>query len=150
MILLTLLALPFVGSIGAALLPTHARNIAASWAALVALACLLLAAWTWPELQAGAVLRYEQRWLPDVGLNFTLRLDGFAWLFALLITGIGLLVTIYARYYMSREDPVPRFFSFLLAFMGAMIGVVTAGNLVQVVLWLCPWLGVVAVVVDNF
>ena len=130
---LILLALPFLGSIGAALLPTHARNAAASWAALVAFACLALVAWTWPELQAGTVLRYEQHWLPDVGLNFTLRFDGFAWLFALLITGIGLLVTIYARYYMSPEDPVPRFFSFLLAFMGAMIGVITAGNLVQLV-----------------
>ncbi len=133
MTLLILLALPFIGSIGAALLPTHARNTAASWAAVVALACLGLVAWTWPELQAGTVLRYEQRWLPEAGLNFILRLDGFAWLFALLITGIGLLVTIYARYYMSPEDPVPRFFSFLLAFMGAMIGVVTAGNLVQLV-----------------
>ena len=94
MTLLILLALPFIGSIGAALLPTHARNTAASWAAVVALACLGLVAWTWPELQAGTVLRYEQRWLPEAGLNFILRLDGFAWLFALLITGIGLLVTI--------------------------------------------------------
>ena len=28
-------------------------------------------------------------------------------------------------------DPVPRFFSFFLAFMGAMVGVVLSGNLVQ-------------------
>ncbi|MDO5652712.1 MAG: monovalent cation/H+ antiporter subunit A [Brachymonas sp.] len=133
MTLLILLALPFFGSAVAALLPIHARNAAATLAAVVTFACLLLVGWAYPELQAGAVLRFEQRWLPEMGLNFILRLDGFAWMFALLVTGIGLLVTIYARYYMSREDPVPRFFSFFLAFMGAMLGVVTAGNLLQLV-----------------
>ena len=72
-------------------------------------------------------------WLPDLGLDFTLRMDGFAWMFAALITGIGFLVVLYARYYMSPADPVPRFFSFLLAFMGAMLGIVLSGNLIQLV-----------------
>ena len=66
-------------------------------------------------------------------MTFTLRMDGFAWLFAVLITGIGFLVVLYARYYMSPADPVPRFFSFLLAFMGAMLGIVLSGNLIQLV-----------------
>src|SRR4029078_8304805 len=55
------------------------------------------------------------------------------WMFAMLVTGIGFLVVLYARYYMSPADPVPRFFSFLLAFMGAMLGIVLSGNLVQLV-----------------
>src|SRR5690606_30320793 len=59
--------------------------------------------------------------------------DGFAWMFAMLVTAIGALVVLYARYYMSPSDPVPRFFAFLLAFMGSMLGVVTAGNLIQLV-----------------
>jgi multicomponent K+:H+ antiporter subunit A len=67
------------------------------------------------------------------GLEFNLRTDGFAWLMATLITSIGLLVVLYARYYMSPADPVPRFFSFLLAFMGAMLGIVLSGNLIQLV-----------------
>ena len=41
--------------------------------------------------------------------------------------------SLYARYYMSPQDPVPRFFSFLLAFMGSMLGVVLSGNLIQIV-----------------
>src|SRR3546814_20957815 len=61
----------------------------------------------------------------------SLRIDGFSWLFAGLVTGIGALVVLYARYYMSAEDPVPRFFAFLLALVGSMIGVVISGNLVQ-------------------
>ena len=60
-------------------------------------------------------------------------MDGFAWMFAMLVTGIGFLVVLYARYYMSPADPVPRFFSFLLAFMGAMLGIVLSGNLIQLV-----------------
>ena len=60
-------------------------------------------------------------------------MDGFAWLFSVLITGIGFLVVLYARYYLSPDDPVPRFFSFLLAFMGAMLGIVLSGNLILLV-----------------
>jgi multicomponent K+:H+ antiporter subunit A len=37
------------------------------------------------------------------------------------------------RYYMSPQDPVPRFFAFFLAFMGAMLGLVISGNLIQLV-----------------
>ena len=62
-------------------------------------------------------------------------MDGFAWLFCMLVLGIGALVVLYARYYMSASDPVPRFFSFFLAFMGSMLGVVLSGNLVQMVLF---------------
>src|SRR5688572_6325401 len=62
-------------------------------------------------------------------------MDGFAWLFALLVTFIGTLVILYARYYMSPQDPVPRFFSFLMAFMGAMLGTVLSGNLIQLVVF---------------
>jgi len=60
-------------------------------------------------------------------------MDGFAWMFTVLVTGVGLLVVIYARYYMSPSDPVPRFFSFLLGFMGSMLGIVLSGNLIQLV-----------------
>jgi len=72
-------------------------------------------------------------WLPSLGLNFVLRMDGFAWLFSMLVLGIGALVALYARYYMSPDDPVPRFFAFFLAFMGAMLGLVISGNLIQIV-----------------
>jgi multicomponent K+:H+ antiporter subunit A len=60
-------------------------------------------------------------------------MDGFAWLFSMLVLGIGALVSLYARYYMSPDDPVPRFFAFFLAFMGAMLGLVISGNLIQLV-----------------
>ncbi len=130
--LVYLLLLPFAGSLVAALMPTHARTAAATWAALVAAAGLVWVALLFPQLRAGEVLREEYRWIPSAGINFVIRMDGFAWMFAMLVTGIGTLVALYARYYMSKNDPVPRFFSFFLAFMGAMLGVVLSGNLVQI------------------
>src|SRR3546814_15386682 len=71
-------------------------------------------------------------WLPSLGLDLTLRLNGFSWLFSVLILGIGGLVVLYARYYMSSDDPVSRFFAFLMAFMGSMLGLVLSGNLIQI------------------
>ena len=129
--LVYLLLLPFVGSLVAALMPTHARTAAAVWAALVGAVALIWVAMQYPSLAAGAVLREEYRWIPSAGINFVVRMDGIAWMIAMLVTGIGTLVAVYARYYMSKNDPVPRFFSFFLAFMGAMLGVVLSGNLVQ-------------------
>ena len=81
------------------------------------------------------MIRSDIEWMPALGLDFTLRMDGFAWMFAMLVSGIGFLVVIYARYYMSPEDPVPRFFSFFLAFMGAMLGIVLSGNLILLVVF---------------
>ncbi|KEY99839.1 oxidoreductase, partial [Sphingomonas sp. BHC-A] len=126
-----ILLLPFLGSLAAALLPSHARGRAGILAGAVALGGTLLLSLLYRAIADGAVLRSEIKWLPSLGLNLVLRLDGLSWIFALLVLAIGLLVVVYARYYMSPDDPVPRFFSFLLAFMGSMLALVLSGNLVQ-------------------
>ena len=132
-LLLVALILPFAGSLLAGFLPTHARNAAAVLAGSVSVAGSAIVVWLYASVADDGPVRLWIDWLPTLGLDFTLRLDGLAWLFAILIFGIGALVVLYARYYMSREDPVPRFFSFLLAFMGSMVGIVVSGNLVQMV-----------------
>jgi multicomponent K+:H+ antiporter subunit A len=131
MLLLAAIGLPFAGAFAAGLLPTNARNAAAWLAGAIALASFLLLWVFYPVVAGGGVVRYSLPWMPSLGLNLVLRLDGFAWIFAALVSGIGFLVVLYARYYMSPEDPVPRFFAFLLAFMGSMMGLVLAGNLIQ-------------------
>ncbi|MGY2315953.1 MULTISPECIES: monovalent cation/H+ antiporter subunit A [unclassified Pseudomonas] len=133
MSLIVLLLLPFIGSCLAALLPHNARNTESMLAGLVALVGTVQVALLYPQIAHGGVIREEFMWLPSLGLNFVLRMDGFAWLFSMLVLGIGTLVSLYARYYMSPEDPVPRFFAFFLAFMGAMLGLVISGNLIQIV-----------------
>jgi len=135
MSLILILALPFAGSLCAALLPSNARNAEAWLAGLTALACVVLVAGLYPQVAEGGVIRADLAWAPALGLQFTLRMDGYAWLFALIVSGMGALVVLYARYYMSPEDPVPRFFSFFQAFMAAMLGVVLSGNLIQLVLF---------------
>ncbi len=127
--------LPFLGSLGAAFLPSHARNAAAWLAGLTALACVVLLAGLYEPVASGEVVRWIVPWMPQFGLEFHFRLDGYAWLFAMLVAVMGLLVVLYARYYMSSADPVPRFFSFLLAFMGAMLGTVLSGDLIQLVVF---------------
>jgi multicomponent K+:H+ antiporter subunit A len=132
-LLIVLIALPFGGSCLAAFLPANARNAEAYLAGGIALAALTLVVASYSQVTDGGVLQYSASWVPELGLEFKLRMDGLAWVLAALITGIGLLVVLYARYYMSPADPVPRFFSFLLAFMGAMLGIVLSGNLIQLV-----------------
>lgn len=131
--LISLILLPFIGSFLAAVLPANARNTESTLAGIIALVCTVQAAMLFPEVADGGVIRQELVWLPALGLNFVVRMDGFAWMFSMLVLGIGSLVVLYARYYMSPADPVPRFFSFLLAFMGAMSGVVLSGNIIQLV-----------------
>jgi len=133
MSLALLLALPFIGSVIAALLPSNARNAESTWSAAIAAAALVRVAVMFPQVRDGGVVREQIAWMPSAGLDLTIRVDGFAWMFAMLVTGIGFLVILYSRYYMSPSDPVPRFFAFLLAFMGAMLGLVTSGNLIQLV-----------------
>jgi multicomponent K+:H+ antiporter subunit A len=124
MLLVLIVMLPFIGSVCAALLPANARNAEAWLAAAVAVTCTVLVASLYPEVTGGGVVRMVVPWLPQAGLDVYFRIDAYAWLFAMLVSFIGALVVLYARYYMSPADPVPRFFAFLLAFMGAMLGTV--------------------------
>jgi len=136
MSLILILALPFIGSLLAVMLPANARNAEAWLAGLVALACTGLTLAQWPSIANGEVVTFSRPWLTGgIPIDISLRMDGYAWLFAMLIAGMGALIVLYARYYLSPEDPVPRFFSFFLLFMGAMLGLVLSGNLVQLVVF---------------
>lgn len=127
--------LPFLGALVAACMPTGSRNRPAAVAGTATLAALALAISDFKTVSNGEVLRERYDWLPDFGLNLALRMDGLAWVFTVMVLGIGLLVLLYARYYMSRRDPVARFFAYMLAFMGSMLGVVLSGNLIQLVIF---------------
>jgi len=131
-----ILLFPLLGSLLAALLPTRARNAESLLAGSAALASAGVLATTFPRVARGEVLIDAVDWLPSIGLNLSVRVDGFAWMFAMLVCVIGALVVLYARYYLSNDDPAARFHGLLLAFMGSMLGVVLSGNLVQMaVFW---------------
>src|SRR6185437_4750011 len=130
-LLIALIALPFAGSCLAALFRANARNAEAYLAGIVSLIAFVLVVASYPRLGGGGVLEYKAAWVRELGLDFSLRMDGFAWVLAGLIAGIGFLVVLYARYYMSPSSPVTRFYSFFLGFMGAMLGIALSGNLIQ-------------------
>lgn len=83
-----------------------------------------------------AALRIEWPWAPSLGLSLSFNLDGLGLLFATLITGMGALVVLYASHYLDGHAQANRFHASLFAFMGAMLGVVLADNLLTVfVFW---------------
>ncbi|WP_375737941.1 monovalent cation/H+ antiporter subunit A [Pseudomonas boanensis] len=136
MLLALIVALPFLGALLPPLAERHGRTLCAAVAALAPLAGLILLLTQAGVVFSGATLKLMLPWLPGFGLGFNLRLDGLGFLFALLILGIGLLVILYARYYLSKQEPMGRFFAFLLLFMGAMLGVVLSENLLlMLVFW---------------
>ncbi|PRR96570.1 Na+/H+ antiporter subunit A [Bacillus atrophaeus] len=78
---------------------------------------------------AGETVRSVLEWIPSLGINFTVYIDGLGLLFALLITGIGALVVLYSIFYLSKEkEQLGPFYVYLLMFMGAMLGVVLVDN----------------------
>lgn len=75
-------------------------------------------------------------WVPELGLALSFYLDGLSLLFVLLIAGIGALVAVYAGGYLQGNARLGLFYSYLLVFMGAMLGLVLAGNLLTLyVFW---------------
>jgi multicomponent K+:H+ antiporter subunit A len=85
------------------------------------------------DIFQGELFQSAIPWIPAIGLELAFRLDGLALLFSILILGIGLLVILYARYYLSAKDSIGKFYGFLILFMFAMLGVVLSDNLIQ--LW---------------
>ena len=131
-----ILLLPFLASWLPALAMRRGRAASAWSAALVLAASLGLLLSQAPRVFAGETLRAAWQWLPQAGLSLSFRLDGLGFLFCLLILGIGLLVVLYAGYYLSDDDPIGRFYVYMLLFAGAMLGVVLSENvLLLVVFW---------------
>jgi len=128
-----ILSLPFAAALVTPLIGRGNRRRTTWLMTGTAGVCLVLSALLFPAIAEGEVLRQTFAWAPGLGLDFTVRVDGLTWLFLILVSGIGLLVGIYAAYYMPREYPLVRFYSLLLGFMGAMLGIVMSGNVIQLV-----------------
>ncbi len=138
-LLLAPLLVTLAGALAAATagLPTVNRRLTVSrlaWVLAAApLAALVLILWRLAALGRGPALAWRFDWIPSLGLSAGLYFDHLSALFALLVTGIGTLVVIYAGYYFkSEERPWGewRFLAYLLLFMTAMLGLVLAGDVI--------------------
>lgn len=89
-----------------------------------------------PDILEGAVLTWRFSWLPSIGVTSGFYVDGLSALFAVIITFIGVLIIVYAGQYFKGDPGAWRFFFYLLLFMGAMLGVVMAGDVITLfVFW---------------
>ena len=88
-----------------------------------------------PGAMNGEVTIQRFSWIPAAGLDLAFRLDGLGMLFMFLILGIGLLVILYAYYYLSTKDHLGRLYAYLLLFMGSMLGIVLSENLIQLLIF---------------
>jgi multicomponent K+:H+ antiporter subunit A len=129
MTLLLIVLLPLLGALLPPWFVRWGRTQSALAAGAAAGASFLLMASLAPRVLAGDTPTLDVPWMPSIGLDLSLRMDGLGLLFSILILGIGLLVILYARWYLSRQDPMGRFYAFLLLFMASMLGVVLADNL---------------------
>ncbi|MGD8516445.1 MAG: proton-conducting transporter membrane subunit, partial [Anaerolineae bacterium] len=101
--------------------------------ALAPLVAFGLVLWFVATLGSGPALVWRFDWIPSLGLSAGFYLDHLSALFALLVTGIGVLVVIYAGYYFKGEARPWgewRFLTYLLLFMTAMLGLVLAGDVI--------------------
>ena len=85
---------------------------------------------------AGEAVSFSTPWVPSAGIALSFYVDGLSLLFALLISGIGTFIVLYAGAYLKGHADLGRFLMFILMFMGSMLGLVLADNVVTLfVFW---------------
>lgn len=98
-------------------------------AALVPLAGFVHALAYRPAILSGTELRETSQWIPELDLTLSVRLDTLSFVLALVVTGVGALVLLYcARYFRRDEEHLGRFAATLLAFTGAMYGLIVSDD----------------------
>lgn len=135
-LLFSIVIIPFAAVPVLLVAARRGRNVAAwSMAAIMALGLAVLAPLGLEVLNGGYVSA-QMPWLTRWGLDLSLRLDGLGLLYCILILGIGLLIVLYAAYYMAKSDPLGRFYVLLSLFAGSMVGMVLSDNLIlMLVFW---------------
>ena len=128
--------IPLLGACLPLLAIRAGRNVCTGATAAVSGLALLVLLAEAVAVYSGEVSRVWVPWLPQVGLSLSFFIDGLGLFFAALILGIGLLVILYARFYLDRGEPMGRFFCYLLLFQGSMLGIVLSDNvLLLAVFW---------------
>jgi len=135
MSLFLIIALPFLGALLPGLMNQAGRQSCFIITFLVTASAAIGLATHAPAVLAGEVVTAQLNWLPSLGLNVNLFLDPLGLMFAVLILGIGLLIITYARFYLSRDDNMGEFYSYLLLFQGAMVGIVLSDNILMLLIF---------------
>ncbi|WP_033542185.1 Na+/H+ antiporter subunit A [Planococcus sp. CAU13] len=136
-LIISAILLPFAAAALIPLIHNRLGRLNIGWLALaIPLSLFAFFVYQIPAISAGETFTETLYWLPSIGIDMTVYLDGLGLIMALLITGVGSLVILYSIYYLSAADSLPHFYAYLMLFMGAMLGVVLSDNLmVLYVFW---------------
>lgn len=88
-----------------------------------------------PQARQGRPVEAALAWVPSIDLELAFRADGFSLMFALITSAVGFLILLYAASYLGPGERHGRFYSHLLLFGGAMLGLVLADNLVALLVF---------------
>ncbi|WP_127784659.1 Na+/H+ antiporter subunit A [Rhodococcus sp. X156] len=98
--------------------------------AFLVLAAVPAAGLVWSVRTMGTVQEIYHQWIPGLDLNFVLRLDPLASILCVLVTGVGALVLLYCSRYFDDDEPrLGLFAGLMVAFAGAMYGLVLSDNM---------------------
>lgn len=105
-------------------------------AALLPLAALVQAVSVTPAVLAGDDPFEAYDWIAPLGIELSMRMNTLSWLMTLIVTGVGALVMLYCRWYFrGGSEGLGQFSAVLLAFAGAMYGLVLTDDLVVLVMF---------------
>ena len=114
--------------------PADAMSLGARAAfVLIPLMALLVVLWTATTVHLPADISVT--WVPAIDVNLNFHIDGLSLLMLLMITGVGTAVFVYAGGYLAGHPQQNRLYILLTMFMIAMIGCVTADNLIVLFLF---------------
>jgi len=124
-IFLPLISAPFISLIGTKL------KGKTGWLTLplpiISVICIITIA---TRIGWGTSTVFEVPWVPLLGINLSFLFDGLSTVYGLIVSGMGVIIVFYARFYLGEKYAFQnRFYAYLMLFMAAMMGTVFSNNL---------------------
>lgn len=128
--------LPLIAAVIIGILYHYYKKIHLGWFVLPVPLFIVIYLFTLiPTVSQSGAIHETLNFMPRIGINFDIYVDGLGLLFAILISGIGALVVLYSIGYLSQKENLGNFYVYLLIFMTAMLGVVLNDNVIMLYLF---------------
>lgn len=122
---------PFVAALFVPFIEKGIKHRIGWFSAAIALISFILIGQVTHTVAEGHAIKQSITWLPSAGIEFGIYADGLSMMIGFIASGIGFIIMGYSNSYMSHKEDLPRYYKYLLLFMGSMIGMVFSSNLIQ-------------------
>jgi len=136
--ILTAVFFPFLAALAVPYFAERYRRSAAWFAMTAPLVSLAAVGRLYGDWAAGGgkALLYTLPWAPSANVEVSFLVDGLSLLWGFLVAGMGVFTVLYSNWYLYEGSALGRYYGFLIAFMGSMLGVVFADHLIALfVFW---------------